>query len=406
MPPPPSQQGKFKPKKPKPKKKIKAGAATANAAAAEPKATVSFAPSPYAGRGGRGRGRGGRGRGRMQVKMGTVYFTGGETKKGPSSASGSRSTRSSSGTRSATASKQGGGVAVAASERAKKGTASTEEVVGQLEVAIGSSKEGHGQSSGKGSILDSMDFEDQEGELFRPAGAAQGNVSLEGFMYDTDSSEEEESRRKNRANGFIMSPLELPLKDAYTQSSESEEPKTRQAGNYPEPVTSDPITMTGGATRPSPFAHLAEGESSQRDDWFLVQLPTRLPPLQKKVDEKVAAMDVDEDQEREQVKPKEEATSAYSEVVTHPVAPGGFDNALLSSAPGRIGKMVVYKSGKTVLVMEGPDGSTLQLNVAEGLSCSFLQQAVAIDSEKNTYTELGEVVKSLVVSPVLDHTYH
>ncbi|KAL3937331.1 MAG: hypothetical protein SGBAC_007540 [Bacillariaceae sp.] len=410
MPPPPSQQGKFKPKKPKPKKKIKAGAATADAsaaAAAEPKATVSFAPSPYAGRGGRGRGRGGRGRGRMPMPTGKVYFTGGEKKKAPSSASGSRSSRSSSrttrSTTTTTTSKEGGG---ATAQRTKKDTASTEEVVGQLEVAIGSSKDGP-KSSGKDSILDSMDFEDQEGELFRPAGVAQGNASLEGFMYDTDSSEEEESARKKTSADYTMAPLALPLKDSYTQSSETEGPKTRQAGDYPEPVSSDPTSTTtteaDGATRPSPFEDLA----SQKDDWLLVQLPTRLPPLRQKVDESVAAMNVDEDEEREQVTSStEETTSAYSEVVTHPVVPGGFDNALLSAAPGRIGKMIVYKSGKTVLVMEGTDGSTLQLNVAEGLSCSFLQQAVAIDSEKNTYTELGGVGKSLVVSPVLDRTYH
>lgn len=437
MPPPPSQQGKFKPKKPKPKKKIKAGAATADAsgaAAAEPKATVSFAPSPYAGRGGRGRGRGGRGRGRMPMPTGKVYFTGGEKKKAPPSASGSRSSRSSSrttrSTTTTTTSKEGG-AAAATAQRTKKDTASTEEVVGQLEVAIGSSKDGP-KSSGKDSILDSMDFEDQEGELFRPAGVAQGNASLEGFMYDTDSSEEEESARKNKSADYIMAPLSLPLKDSYTRSSETEGPKSRQAGDYPEPINSDPTSTTtteaDGATRPSPFEDLA----SQKDDWFLVQLPTRLPPLRQKVDESVAAMNVDEDEEREQVTSStDETTSAYSEVVTHPVVPGGFDNALLSAAPGRIGKMIVYKSGKTVLVMEGTDGSTvrcriskivfvlfhsishdiilspqLQLNVAEGLSCSFLQQAVAIDSEKNTYTELGGVGKSLVVSPVLDRTYH
>ncbi|CAJ1912007.1 unnamed protein product [Cylindrotheca closterium] len=410
MPPPPSQQGKFKPKKPKPKKKIKAGAATAAAAteaAAEPKATVSFAPSPYAGRGGRGRGRGGRGRGRMPMPTGKVYFTGGEKKKAPPSAS--RSSRSSSATRSATTTNNGGATAtVASAAQAKKDSASTEEVVGQLEVAIGSSKGGAGSGSGgKDNILDSMDFEDQEGELFRPATAAQGNLSLEGFMYDTDSSEEEESRKKNKAKDFIMPPLELPLKDTYTQSSQIEEPKARQAVNYPEPVTSS-TTEADGTTRPSPFVHSSAGESlSQKDDWFLVQLPTRLPPLRKKVDETVVAMDVDgEEEERKQVKPTVEPTSAYSEVVTHPVTPGGFDNALLSAAPGRIGKMVVYKSGRTVLVMEGADGSTLQFNVAEGLSCSFLQQPVAIDSAKNTYIELGQVKKSLVVSPILDHTYH
>lgn len=186
-------------------------------------------------------------------------------------------------------------------------------------------------------------------------------------MYDTDSSEEEESRRRKNAKEFIMPPLELPLKDVDTQSSsETEKLRARQAGDYLEPVRSNPASIVGNDTdsRSSPFASLEEGESSNQDDWFLVQLPTRLPPLRKKVDENATTMDVDEDEERKKITATDEPTSAYSEVVTHPVAPGGFDNALLSAAPGRIGKMVVYKSGKTVLVMEGIDGSTVRHRIS------------------------------------------
>lgn len=365
MPPPPSQQGKFKPVKPKPKKKIKAGAATeavaAEAAAAEPKTTVSFAPSAYSGRGrggeGRGGGRGGRGRGRVPMPTGKVYFTGGEKKKPPSVSAGSRSTsRSSTGSRSTPGGKGGDGGS--SLDRANRDNATTEEVVGQLEVAIGSSKEPHASSgTGKDSILDSMDFEDQEGELVRPAGAAQGSLSLEGFMYDTDSSEEEEARRRKPKTESIISPLELPLKDSNAQPPGPEKPRTRQTRALPDPVTSNPIT-SASHTQQSPFANLTEGQLS--NDWFLVQLPTRLPPLRQKVSQNAAAMNVDDDGEPEPVTSSEEPVSAYSEVVTPPVLPGGFDNALSSAAPGRIGKMVVYKSGRTVLVMEGADGSKVR----------------------------------------------
>jgi hypothetical protein len=41
------------------------------------------------------------------------------------------------------------------------------------------------------------------------------------------------------------------------------------------------------------------------------------------------------------------------------------------------------------------------MDVNEGLSCAFHQEAVAIDSEKGQYVSLGNVKKSIVVSPDL-----
>lgn len=41
------------------------------------------------------------------------------------------------------------------------------------------------------------------------------------------------------------------------------------------------------------------------------------------------------------------------------------------------------------------------MEVNEGLTCSFLQEAVAIDTDKGNYVSLGDVKKSIVVSPDL-----
>ena len=41
------------------------------------------------------------------------------------------------------------------------------------------------------------------------------------------------------------------------------------------------------------------------------------------------------------------------------------------------------------------------MNVNEGLTCSFQQQAVAVDAEKGQYVTLGNVDKSIVISPDL-----
>ena len=95
--------------------------------------------------------------------------------------------------------------------------------------------------------------------------------------------------------------------------------------------------------------------------------------------------------------------SAISDLVTPPITAKSHDNVLASAAPGRIGRILVYKSGKTVLKLEGPDGSSsILMNVNEGLSCSFLQQAVIIDPEEAKYVTLGNVNKSIVVTPDLE----
>lgn len=41
------------------------------------------------------------------------------------------------------------------------------------------------------------------------------------------------------------------------------------------------------------------------------------------------------------------------------------------------------------------------MEVNEGFTCSFLQEAVAIDFEEGNYVPLGDVKKSIVVSPDL-----
>lgn len=39
------------------------------------------------------------------------------------------------------------------------------------------------------------------------------------------------------------------------------------------------------------------------------------------------------------------------------------------------------------------------MNVTEGLPCGLVQQAVAIDTEESTYIPLGDVNKTVVVTP-------
>jgi hypothetical protein len=98
-------------------------------------------------------------------------------------------------------------------------------------------------------------------------------------------------------------------------------------------------------------------------------------------------------------------TTTFSDVVTPPLVSKSHDNVLTGTAPGRIGKILVYRSGRTILKMEGYDGAEpILMQVSEGLTCSFHQEAVVIEQETARFIALGNVNKSIVVTPDLSST--
>jgi hypothetical protein len=379
MAPPPSQKGKFKPRKPV-KKIAKPGAAAAAIQPTEaPSSAAAAAYNPTndrGGRGGRGRGadegrggrgrgadegrggrgrgrdggrggRGGRGRGRSPLPQGKVFFT--AAAKQETGASKKRVS--------------------AATRMQNRDVDPSEEVVGQLDSAIGTS---NGKGSEKKSVLDSMnDYEEMDQYAQPEPGRGGKGITLEGVFYDSDSSEEEE-RNKRRVRHTTVKPVELPFPvvelplgvGAKGRPVMYDLPQTK-------PISSDPSLEKNDVASESdvsPFVDLIQKESLEweQDSWFLVQLPTRLPPLQQ---QNVPAGPAP-GSETDEPPSTEEVTSAgpivnpdlmISEVVTPPVGLTSFDNALVNAVPGRLGKLVVYKSGKTVLVMEGPDGNKVRI---------------------------------------------
>lgn len=412
-PPKPSQRGKFRPKKPQ-KKVSKPAAATATTGAASSASpsikstnpgegsiprrndsTIEASGGRGRGRGRGGRGRGGRGRGRIPIPQGTVFFTGGE-KKTAASAKGStakRTTISAGESRSSRKSDDAAG---------KSGRdlidTSTEEVVGQLDTAIG----GSGNTK-KESVLerDYGDYVDEEG----PPVASTMNLNISAnCMYDSDSSDEGSTKKSKTMS--LIAPLELPF--ATRSLSERVEPDVTNSthiddhncGDYPE-----------SAQPASPFVAMdkTDGIHDENNSWFLVQLPTRLPPMQKNFSRQENDND---DAEGGEVADRNTtidsaASSAnnnvmnnLSEVAVPPVTTSCFDHGLDKNAPGKIGKILVYKSGKTVLVLDGP-GDKLTMDVNEGLTCRFHQQVVTVNTKEGHYINLGDVDKSIVISPDL-----
>jgi RNA polymerase III RPC4 len=289
----------------------------------------------------------------------------------------------------------------------------TEEVVGQLETGIGASSDrrsasAEGQKSSQAATALDYDRKEEGGS----EAAVKGSFAFDAFMYDSDSSREADREYSQQRKPSNIRPLELPFPS---------QPLPLGVGCSSRPVAYESVTSSSGANAKgvvgtihqelpepamSPFVDATDSQKLawEQDSWFLVQLPTRLPPLQpttanlqpsavRSSDDAVGTNDTNETTRQ---------PATLSDVVTPPVASKSHDNVLTGTAPGRIGKIIVYKSGRTVLKMEGPDGAEpIIMQVSEGLSCSFHQEAVVIDQDTARFIALGNVNKSIVVTPDL-----
>jgi len=181
-------------------------------------------------------------------------------------------------------------------------------------------------------------------------------------------------------------------------------PEIVSSNNYSDNYDSHQYESTHS---PSPFVGLDKTQDilDEKNSWFLVQLPTRLPPLKKDfsskehIDSKLADGDDNTTIGATASSSDTNVLSNLSDVVVPPVATSNFDQGY--GVGGRIGKIVVYKSGKTVLFVDSPDAKKISMEVNEGLTCSFHQQAVVVDAEEGNYISLGNVNKSIVISPDL-----
>ncbi|KAG7351464.1 RNA polymerase III RPC4 [Nitzschia inconspicua] len=483
VPPPPSQKGMFRPKR-QPKKISRPGTSvqqqqdgtssgnttssatnngptvafdmtTANEAAAASSSSATTHDSSSTqhpssgGGGGRGRGgnsnsgggrggKGGRG-GRAPIPQGRAFFTGGTPISAPSGRAGStRGGGVGGGSRSvlggAAASKKGiqnrsssGGVGAATDM-------STEEVVGELDTAIGShagatANAGNDKFNSSGRDSDyHMDNKESRFDVERDI------PSFEPYTYDSDSSNDDPrgaaKARRHREVSDNLQPLQLPFASTQQQQQQQQQQQSMAAGPVKVASSTTHETMEQSDNNSSLFG---DTRYSDDDSWFLVQLPSRLPPLQKRVSPHDAASHgtvpdpapssgtVDGNNDVSFMTPVTSSTSAetmntttttitttnplrnLSDVVTQPILTSKFDNELETAAPGQIGRILVYKSGRTVLEMMSQDGiEKIYMEVNEGLSCAFHQQAVVVDVDKGNYIVLGDVDKSIVVSPDLE----
>ena len=419
MAPPPSQKGKFRPKKP-PKKITRPEAAIEQqpsnqdassqptpgvpvaAAAAAPATSASTASVSYSresgpGRGGGGRGRG-RGRGRAPLPQGRVFFTGGVAEEQKPRAVGSGA--GGAGGRTSTGKSTGGGGGsgtkghsqTAVSSNRNEMDTTEEEVVGELETGIGgnvdhtATDKKNAKPSKVTSKSNDMDYDDDIGPGTtgtRTTSAPSASLPLY-YTYDSDSSDEGTGRQRDKP---MFAPLELPFPSKKLPLGI--ESSGRAVGYH-----NDSDTGIDSELQSSPFVDVRNTNelAKEKDSWFLVQLPTRLPPLQKKRnstdnnDSHQVFPDHNDSLPSNSTDPNGSGGN-ISDVVTQPISRQSFDNTLEGAAPGKIGKILVYKSGKTVLVMEGPDGKEVSL---VQLFCyrTIAQACIYFDNIRHRYERL------------------
>jgi len=408
MPPPgPSQKGKFKPRKPvkkaragvpdaagsnassnNPTAESGSGAATAAqvAAANDRKRNSATVLSAYdttgrgsGGRGGRG-GRGG-GRGRGPQPQGQAFFTAAPV---GSAAKGSKGSGSSS-SRGTTIRGSSKAASISQTKLVKKKEADDgEEIVGEMEKGIGSNFDEENRSRNASTRMEDEDY------IAEPATST--NYDTDGpsrkllpdeCMYDSDSSAEG-TKPKPNSNLVLPSRLPFPVAPLPVGIGAHDEKRPTMYLSQETSSTQDAIMIeleeaTAAASNkhcPSPFVDPNDSEALRQEleSFFLVQLPTRLPDLVQKTAASPATAIMERNSDttanfaanaQQQESKINDSTlpsqqQPIADVVTAPVDTRCFDNTMRNASPGRLGKLVVYKSGKTVLVLQGPpneDGS-------------------------------------------------
>jgi hypothetical protein len=315
------------------------------------------------------------------MPRGQVFFTGNAAPDSARSRSSAQGKSSSSGGGMSSSDPSGGGKKKVTIKMEGKHEASDEMIVGELDEAIGG---GLGASNNMGAKDD--DFT-RPTSMLDEDGATAPNL---GFSipetYDSDSSEDERKgrRRTSTSQTTMLQPSRLPFPEAKVPVGIG--PAQVRPSLYEQ--TSDDL-VPGDATS-SPFVDVRSNEALGKEEqktWFLFQFPTRLPFDTAVVPPPPISSD---DVTMSAASPN---VVDASDVSIPTILPNAFDNTMAAHA-GKLGKISIYKSGKTVIDMGGT-----KFIVSEGLPCGFAQHAVVIDVANAKYVPLGSVGKTVVVTP-------
>jgi hypothetical protein len=270
---------------------------------------------------------------------------------------------------------------------------------------------------------------------------AEVELSAAAYTYDSDSSTDGEPKRaaailnqRKRRDGRVIIPLQphrLPFPP--TRKPGTDELEILYESQMPAKTNAETEAAKENLFDPKlrpPFLNLKTATAEQRKEeqysWMTFKLPTRLPRLAPHCtlsgramknemamsddndpsDNMMGGMDPGDALMPDAVSASSSPTTASTPVETT-ASGSGYDDTLKDAAPGRYGKIVVHKSGKAYLIVGGTDSKTPQVKMllTEGLPCGFLQQAVVIDPLLASYAAVGEVKKTIVVSPDIESSF-
>ena len=227
--------------------------------------------------------------------------------------------------------------------------------------------------------------------------------------YDSDSSEDEEIKISMPRGNDRLHPHQLPsdLPEPLIQTNITAPMYKCQIENNlnEESLAKFSITENGDIPLRAPFLHEEaplEGKVKESNSWMLFKFPTRIPNLKSgNLRENKTGVKV-EDAEGDSFQ-LESFSESVDDTKTNNETSSSitFDDTFKNTRAGKYGKIIMYKSGKTFLVL-GEDENQIKMQISEGIQCGFYQQAVCIDPMEAKYIPLGEVKKSLVVTPNID----
>ncbi|KAL9190486.1 hypothetical protein ACHAXT_007697 [Thalassiosira profunda] len=386
----------------------------------------SRSPRGRGGRGGRGGGRGGRGRGRFVVPAGAAFFTGGMAQR--AAAGGAAASATNEGDADVDMDMGGGEEAAAPVAKAAAKTGSSKAARSTAKCAAATARE----EAEEEIVAEVWDVD--EADLTREAkekaetqqakkkasrrrtkadagdGAPHTAGADEAFTYDSDSSMEGDD-----GGGFPMPPTQLPFPAPLGQATmydcqdRPEEEKKSSEGDARVASLPTAPSRTSDPPVKSPFLNLnaasEEEKKKEAEAWFLMKFPTRLPQLDAN---STTAASSKRTAVKSEFGAESELGSAHTDAGEGASSrPLGHDDALRHAVPGRYGRIVVRRSGRTELVLGGGESGEpeVRMLVHEGLQCGFRQEAVGVDPAGRTFVALGGVDKSLVVTPDVERAF-
>jgi hypothetical protein len=329
----------------------------------------------------------------------------------------------------------------AAAARAREGEGE-EIVVMEMDLEDGHDNNNDDQPRKKNSVLEQQDhpvvrdgLSLYDDELLENTHQETVVFNGDAYEYDSDSSiEEEKQQQQQRRNNndddgraFRMAPMRLPFPVAPHQQSmydcqtviEDEEKKSSEDADMTTASSSHQQQSSSKLSDPvleSPFIDVNSASDEMRqletNSWFLMKFPTRLPHVD--ITGRSNSSSGSKRSSSANVK-KEMSEGGHdgpdmigSSVDMNDImlsssrsAARGYDDTLKDMPPGKYGRIIVRKSGKTELIIGGGDSGEpeVRMLIHEGLQCGFRQEAVSIDPDEATFVPMGNIKKSIVVTP-------